>query len=100
MSDFNAYNCVAYDLHRKESKAKESIPPCWMCMSEDAKKEIRNNFLVYMRLATGRLNLTEQELTVMVDQKIPSSSIDLWKQAEAAMEQERAKGNPRAFFAE
>jgi len=99
--EFTLLNAAAYDLYRVSSKQKGHVPPCWLCMSAEAKTEARGNLLKFMdEKAPNLTGWTEQGLSNYLE-SVPNLKqlIDRWREAEVNMKTEREKGNPRAFFA-
>jgi hypothetical protein len=97
--EFTLVNLAAYDLHRVKSKQEDSIPPCWLCMSENAKTRVRQE--LFQTLKKPGMEFTEETLERAM-QGVPGaqSKLDAWIEAETLYKQYRAEGNPRAFFAE
>lgn len=104
-AEFTIFNCAVYDLHRTECQQRESIPPCWLCMSDNAKKEAKEKFaswlsgamqvLVPFTVERAEKHVAEQFGTKLADK------VRLWKEAELEYKRIREdEHNPRAFFAE
>lgn len=101
--EFTVFNAIAFDLHREESKAANKIPPCWLCMSAEAKAECRQNAV---RWLTGAMRpivpftLETAEKVVQRDHAHRlAPQVELWRNMERELKQARSEGNPRAYFA-
>lgn len=104
-SEFTAFNALAYDLHRVECKQRDSIPPCWLCMSDEAKIECRKKMAVCLTemmntIVPFDVKSAEIYIKSRKNQEIEKKVL-LWKQAETEFKRLRVEEhNPRAFFAE
>jgi hypothetical protein len=94
------FDCLAYDMMRKERQQQNKIPPCWLCCSDEARAEARTNAMTFLRLATGRSDMTEEHAKKYITSRIPANLVQRWRDAELTYKKYRAQGNPRAFFAE
>lgn len=100
-AEFTAFNAAAYDLVRMNAHHAGTIPPMWLCMSEEAKAEARRSFSRFLWEKSNIVVNNDDELR----RAVPGLSESLnrgvaqWKAAELEMKKERAAGNPRAFFA-
>jgi hypothetical protein len=97
-AEFTPVNAVAYDLLRSKAQPNEVLP-CWLCLAEDQKQLARQNLLWIMRAKTGKFTLSQEEMAALVEKLLPPGLVEKWKAAELAMEAERQKGNPLAYFA-
>jgi hypothetical protein len=103
-AEFTIFNCAVYDLHRKQCLGV-SIPPCWLCMSDNAKTEAKEKFVAWLSGAMQVLvPLTVERAIQIVNERFSRSmaeSVRLWKDAELEFKRLREdENNPRAFFAE
>jgi hypothetical protein len=85
-------NAGAFDLYRRNCCVEEKIPPCWLCMSEEAREELRQKVRAYLAQFPF-FNLSDAESDHGVLAKVA-----LWRRAEAVFKKLRQEGNPRAFF--
>src|SRR5271155_3703176 len=96
-NEFNAVNAVAYDLMRKNAQAENKIPPCWLCLSDEAKQEAKDDLLDFLRDATENPYMSEEEMTELVEDRIPDYLINKWQEVEEMFLQERQNNNPLAL---
>lgn len=92
------FDALACDLNRRELAAKDTCAAAWLCMSIDARAEARKNALVTLRLATGKLNMTEADAIKFAKDGIPAETMLAWVGGELALKESREGGNPRGFF--
>lgn len=98
LTELSAFNCVAFDLHRTET---DQIPPCWLCMSDDARKNIRERLVAYLNdRAPNLTGWTVEMAEKFARRHVSIHDLDQWRHAEAAYKQLRAEQHPRAYFAE
>ena len=99
LAEFTPLNQAAMALFMQKSGSFP--PPCWLCMSENARSEIRKALIAHlneqMELSTP---LTVETATTVVEAtaNIPEG-VSKWKNAELALKRERENGNPNAYFA-
>jgi hypothetical protein len=104
-SEFTIFNCAVYDMHRKESRETESIPPCWLCMSDNAKQTAKEKFAAWFSGAVHAIvpmSVADVERRVQREFNSPVmlDSVAKWKAAELEYKRLREdENNPRAFFA-
>jgi len=91
-AQFNVLNASAFDLHRRNCRVEEIIPPCWLCMSEEAREEQRQKVRAYVA-QFPLFNWSYAESDPVVLDKVAA-----WRRAEAVFKKLRQEGNPRAFF--
>ena len=101
LSQFTLTNCLAFDLVRVESKNSGKIPPCWLCMSEEARSEARQKLAEWFSNQGGHsIHADDLPRSLQHLEKPMQTQILQWQNAELAMKEARLEGNPRAFFAE
>jgi hypothetical protein len=94
-----SFDCLAHDVMRKKAADGGKVAPCWLCCSDDARADARNEALWLLRGATGRVSMSMDEAAQMAERAVASSLLERWREAEASHKTEREAGNPRAFFA-
>ena len=104
VEEFTPINRAAIDwlLKRRQDEPDSPIPPCWLCMSPEARQEVQKDLLSYLNEQIRPIvPLTEETAGSVVDH-LPDiqHQIDLWKQAELSLKKQRQEGNPRAYFME
>jgi hypothetical protein len=101
LAEFTITNCVAFDLYRSEAKAIGQVPPCWLCLSVEAKEEARKRFFEAMGRRVGQTIVCEADFLRLLPDGWGGREVDVWKALETSHKYERdVCGNPRAFFAE
>lgn len=100
-AELNPVNALAFDLVRVKSQKDGTIPPCWLCMSAEAKEEARQAIYDQMQYISPNITGWNEFNVNAVAKNNPQvlGKVNLWKQAEAAMKEQREAGNPHAFFA-
>ncbi len=95
---FTPLNCFAFLTMREEGIQKDEIPPAWLCMSDEAREEKRQRVLEMAAETAGR-NIPAADLNTMLGgNDVMMLQLNEWKRFETELKQERANGNPRAFF--
>lgn len=97
-AQFTLFNTGAMINMREDARAKDKIPPCWLSASEETREEYRLAFLKMVEKAGRKMTVDEVERVLVGT--IMETQRDMWKNHELELKQERAKGNPRAFFLE
>jgi len=96
---FTAANAIAYDLLR--SKCNHDIP-CWLCMSDEAKKEARIATVDWLNAnANPLIPVNIYTLDVFCEEnflQLMAGLIEKWKIAELERKKEKALNNPLAFL--
>jgi hypothetical protein len=99
--EFTALNAGAYDIHRKSSRENDSIPPCWLCMSEPAKEEARQEFYKWLDKNFPRDVFYDSEsATRFLSIVNMDGFINQWKIVELDRKKQRELGNLSAYFME
>jgi hypothetical protein len=103
LAELTPYNAAAYDWFRLKAQGEGQTPPCWLCLSGEAKNEAQVGLadwltrelkpIIPFTVETAEAYIQKH----MVDTLAPK--VELWKKAELAMKEHREEGNPRAFFA-
>jgi hypothetical protein len=102
-AEFTIFNCAVYDLHRTECQQRESIPPCWLCMSDNAKQEAKEKFAAWLSGAMQvvvpfTVEVAERKTNERFGDKL-DHAVKAWKSAELEYKRLREdENNPRAFF--
>lgn len=99
------FDCAAYDLARENAKAEGNVLPMWLCWSDEARQEARDNLVKL--LSQHAEDVTDEETarmavnrSVLFGDKTVGKGVTLWRKAEAERKQARAEGcNPGAYFA-
>ncbi len=104
-AEFTAINCAAFDLHVKNSHAKKEISPCWLCMSNEVKKEAVDELITELRFSVGGMLTADKDYIIknIFNNSMVNSlahHVKKWRDCELTAKQLRAEHNPRAFFAE
>jgi hypothetical protein len=89
---------TAMDNLRKVSQDRGEIPPCWLCLSPEAKAEAKADVLKVISDMAG-LPLTEGGAETLIKTKISKDLLMRWAEAEAHLKSERKANNPHAWFA-
>lgn len=97
LQEFTALNCVAFDMYRKDCQDKGVVPPCWLCMSVEAKEEARKNVLDLLSRKYF-VPISEANFVKFVPDSWADQHVKSWKEVELTFKQMREDGNPRAFF--
>lgn len=104
-AELSLFNCLAYDLLRKESIKAKTIPPCWLCLSDQAKVEARTKFTVWFSQMIGRFGppMSVVEVAEDVDRRIGGAShilamVGQWRAVELEFKRRRDAGDARAFL--
>jgi hypothetical protein len=95
---FTAANAIAYDLLRSK---RSHLVPCWLCMSDEAKKEARIATVDWLKIANPLIPVNIYTLDVFCEEnllQLIAGVIEKWKIAELERKKERALNNPLAFF--
>ncbi len=91
-------DAAAADYMHVEALREGKIPPAWLCCSDEARSEARQNVLEMLRLKTGLHRTTLDEAAQLVERSLPASLLAAWHRAELALKQGRAEGNLHASF--
>lgn len=95
--EFTNLNAAAFDLARTKAKVSGEKVPLWLCMSDGAKEEARNNFMNWCRGAMG-MWVTDAHILSVVNNTNLVPMIANWRKLEGIMKAERDSGNPGAYF--
>lgn len=87
-------NLAAHSFMRQEGKERDSISPCWLCCSDEAREEAVRGVTAYLNERVP--GITTEEIAAAGSGEM----LHAWIQVELELKQLRAKGNPRAFFSE
>lgn len=92
---------AAFDLVRLKSQQDGTTPPCWLCMSEEAKQQAREDLVVYFNEKTRPLTPFTEDLLRTYCGRLQgvAASLQSWQDAELHYKTLREAGNPAAFFA-
>lgn len=96
--EFTYFNLAAFDNHRKVSADKGEIPPCWLCMTDEAKEVAKTALLEVLR-GSLFLCVTEESAETLIMSKIPEPLLMAWAEAEAERKSGREVNDPHAWFA-
>ncbi len=95
------FNAVAFDMLRAEYAEKNTCPPCWLCMSTEAREEAREKTRFFLQFKVGPLGMSMEDAEALAQRALGGSEVvSRWREAELAFKRMRAEGNPRAWFAE
>lgn len=96
--EFTLCNAAAFDLIMLKARRTKSIPPCWLCMSEDAKEKARQD--LYKMLEGNGVKVASVKEFDERFGSIPQGleAMGRWKRVELQMKNLRTQGNPRAYF--
>ncbi len=99
------YDFMAFMMHVEILKKNGTTALCWLAMSDEARKGVREDF--FARMAFEHLKhhdeaLTQDRLNDLIENQREhwTPFIQQWVDAETEMKQQRADGNPKAFFAD
>jgi len=96
---FTLFNAAAFDLLRALNP--NTHHPCWLCMSESARNDARENLRTALKNKAGHdltMVAAEKLLGRMFTERQKTDTLCLWRLAESVAKQQREKGDPRSFF--
>lgn len=100
LAEFTPLNAAAFDLIRTRAQEKNIVPPCWLCMSDEAKDQARQDLVDYFNTNGHSCTLGNLTQTINHTANSVSPMIESWKQAELSYKAHRESGNPQAYFAQ
>lgn len=112
-TEFSYWNLFAFAHIQAQAKKNDSIPPCWLCLSDEAKRRGREQALEWANEVLAHRashpitgvrfvdveRLDEHTIERWLSRQ-PCTEYELigWKDSERLLKQARLDGNPRAFF--
>lgn len=99
---FTVFNMVAFDAHRLECKERDVIPPCWLCMNDNARQRIRQKMAdIFAKATRSTQTIATAEESINRQFSVQfNPQLQLWKAAELERKQGRDENDPHAFFME
>lgn len=102
-SEFTILNVVAFDLARMKARKEKSgaILPCWLVMSEQARREARDEAFWAVKGIMGNIMASIADVeSHLRSQGVTQAMVDEWKELESHYKYLRdVEKNPRAWFA-
>jgi len=103
-AEFTLLNMAAFSLAREEAAKKNTVIPCWLVTSEEARERIRADFVEFC--ATARFleqgkACTREWLEKRLNALKTSlqGTLEQWIESETEFKRLREEGNARAYFA-
>lgn len=103
----SVFDAGAFDLARASSRDRNEIPPMWLCMSDEARQEAREQYLAKLiEQGVFSKGKTLEDAQRFINSRVwyneateVACLVSLWRKAEAEAKNQRKAGNPRAYFA-
>ena len=96
-----AFNCLAFDIARREAHLQHKVLPCWLVTSDEAKRAYRARAVEVLK-EHGHYFGSVANAEATFERSVPRHLVESWIKAEREFEAIRKSEspNPRAFFAE
>ena len=101
---FTVFSAAACDLRRASDH--NTHQPCWLCMSDEARAEIREDLRFKLQFAPdlgGKLGMSmadaEKLVEAMMTPEQREETLQRWREIELQLKRRRAGNDPHAFFA-